>query len=463
MIKAYVMIVEDDRILARILNLWLEKAGYHVEHVPNGESALIKMDEKTWDLVLLDYMLPGMSGLEVMKAISRKEPELPVMFITANTDARNAVEAMREGARDYLIKPLDRDELLLKTSKIMEFRSLKCEVTRLKENFRNKHQYTNIAAESPVMRQVMEMIQTVAQSKAETVVLLGESGVGKNLMAQAIHYNSERSNSPFLSVTCTAIPESLLESELFGHERGAFTDAKMARKGLCEQANGGTFFLDEIGDMPLGLQSKLLGFLETRTFRRVGGGMELESDVRVIAATNKNLKEEVEAGRFRSDLYYRLNVIEIVLPPLRDRVGDVPPLANLFISSFNKKFRKNIQGIRDDAMQALCLYSWPGNVRELRNMIERAMILTPKDVLEPEDFPADVFMRKEEDDRGIYLVKSVEVQQPKEAENLNLADHEEVLVKKAMMAANGNQTRAASLLGISRNQLLYRMKKYNIA
>ncbi len=464
MALARVLIVEDDRTIAQLVTRWLGKESCQVEHVLNGEDALRKLVEKDWDLVLLDYVLPGMSGLEVIKAIKKKEPDLPVMFMTGNMDVRNAVEAMREGAHDYLIKPLDRDELLLKTEKIMELRSLKWEIKRLKQGVQTKHQYANIVAESPAMRDIMGIIKTVAQSRAETMVLLGESGVGKNLIAQAIHYNSERASGPFLSVTCTAIPESLLESELFGHVRGAFTDAKASKKGYCEQADGGTFFLDEIGDMPLGLQSKLLGFLETRTFRRVGGGEELHADVRVIAATNRNLKEDVEAGRFRSDLYYRLNVIELNLPPLRDRAEDIPHLINLFISQFNKRFRKNIRGAGQGAVDALCRYRWPGNVRELRNMIERAMILTQKETLDLDDFPTEVAAPAEpaEADRKLYLIQNAEDEE-EESENLNLADHEETLVKKAMKAAGGNQTKAAVLLGITRNQLLYRMKKYNIA
>lgn len=460
-----ILIVEDEPLLARTLGAWLESLGYITYVTGTGEEAVAKVSEWDCDLVFLDYMLPGMNGLEVLRKIRESERDLPVLFMTSRGSIDNAVAAMRAGALDYMVKPIELDAVALKVTSALEIASLRREVTAIKSEERKQAGFEHIAAESPVMRRVMDTVRTVAESEAETVLLLGESGVGKNLIAKAIHYNSPRSDRPFTNITCTALPDNLLESELFGHEKGAFTDAKKGRKGLLELSDGGTVFLDEIGDMPLTLQAKLLGFLESRSFRRVGGTQEINSNVRVIAATNQDLKIAVNEKRFRGDLYYRLNVIDIDLPPLRERREDIPRIAKLIIKEFNSKFRKSVEGIEQDAIEALMRFDWPGNVRELRNILERAVILTRNTCLRLSDFPSDLVPAGT---RATAVTESVHDSVPVEevaeqellSEGFNLEEHEKFLVRRAMEMAEGNQSKAAALLGITRNQMVYRLKKF---
>ncbi len=479
-----ILIVEDEPTLARALSAVLEHLGYTTEVVNNGEDALRKQAEWDCDLVFLDYVLPGMDGLAALTALKEVDPELPVLFMTSRGSIDNAVAAMKAGASDYIVKPLDLEATALKVRNVLEMASLRREVAAMKDEIRAQHGFEHIAARSERMREILDTVRTVAQSEADTVLLLGDSGVGKNLFAKAIHYNSSRASRPFTNITCTALPDSLMESELFGHEKGAFTDAKKGRKGLFESSDGGTVFLDEIGDMPLGLQAKLLGFLESRRFRRVGGSQELHSDVRIIAATNKDLKEEVLAKRFRGDLYYRLNVIDIFLPPLRDRREDIPQIAELILVEFNRKFRKQIRGIDPAAMARLQAFDWPGNVRELRNILERAVILTRREVLTINDFPADIMgptkhaptPRPEPEPEpepapAPPQPSPAQPEPPLEAApstggidtllspGFNLERHELDLVKRALDLAEGNQSKAATLLGITRNQMVYRLKK----
>lgn len=461
-----ILIVEDEPTLARALGSIMEHLGYVAQVVNSGEDALAKQTDWDCDLVFLDYVLPGMDGLAVLKAMKEIDPDLPVLFMTSRGSIDNAVAAMKAGASDYIVKPLDLEAAAMKVKTVLEMASMRRQFTAMKKQEEEEHGFDHIAAQSPPMQVVMETVRTVAHSEAETVLLLGESGVGKNLFAKAIHYNSNRSASAFTNITCTALPDTLLESELFGHEKGAFTDAKKGRKGLFELSDGGTVFLDEIGDMPLGLQAKLLGFLESRTFRRVGGTQELRSNVRIIAATNKDLKDEVLAKRFRSDLYYRLNVIDIFLPPLRERREDIPLIAGFIVKEFNKKFRRQVRGISPDALERLKAFDWPGNVRELRNILERAVILTRKDTLTVSDFPDDIM-------GGKATVAAIPVEHSNEpgsnhpevgsvaffGDSFNLEEHENFLVRRALEISGGNQSRAATLLGITRNQMVYRLKK----
>jgi len=367
-----------------------------------------------------------------------------------------AVEAIKLGAYDYINKPFNQDELVISVRKALETSSLRREVRALRHQQEERFGLTNIVGDSPSMREVFRMIGKVGRSAASTVLITGESGTGKDLVAKAIHYASDRASGPFMNITCSALPENLLESELMGHERGAFTDARTSKQGLFELANGGTLFLDEIGDMGILLQAKLLRFLEEKTFKRVGGVRDIKVELRIIAATNRDLARAVKEGRFREDLYYRLKVIPIVLPPLRDRVEDIPRLARHFIDQFNREFKKSCKGVDEAAGALLQRHAWPGNVRELRNVIERAMILEDKAHLQEEDLPEEI--------RGVAASAS-----PAAGGGFTLPDGgyslekmEEDLVRQAMQKAGGNQSRAARLLAISRDALRYKIKKFNL-
>ena len=465
MAQEQVLIVDDDEHLRELLALYLRETGYQIGEASNGEEGLKQVEQKEWDLVFLDYLLPDRNGLSLLEKFAELDPELPIIFMTAHSSVDNAVQAMKAGAYDYVTKPLNFEAIIPKAEKALELTALRREMRRIGHDLKKRFGYSSIVGGGPPMDEVLDTIKTVAQSEAETILLLGESGVGKNLIAQAIHYNSKRASRPFMTITCTALPENLLESELFGHEKGAFTDARQAKKGLCELTDGGTLFLDEIGDMPLGLQAKLLRFLEDRTFRRIGGTVDHQVNVRVIAATNKNLKQAMTDKEFREDLFYRLNVIEIRIPPIRERSNDIPLLAMHFVKHFNKKFHKNVLGITEDCQRAMCSYAWPGNVREMRNMVERAMILTKKDYLGIEDFHQDLrggspspaptaIEAPVGDTTGSYQLPQA---------GINLEDHEKDLIRQALENSGGNQSRAANLLGISRNQLIYRLKKFELA
>lgn len=452
-----ILIVDDDEDLRQLFSLYLRETGFSVSEAGTGKECIKKSESDEWDLVLLDYMLPDNNGLALLEHFMSLDRELPVIFMTAHSSVDNAVQAMKGGAFDYVTKPINFETLIPKVQKALEVTALRRELRRISSELKAKYGFSNIVGLSPAMTQVMETVQTVAQSEAETIMLLGESGVGKNLIAQAIHYNSRRANRPFMTITCTALPENLLESELFGHEKGAFTDARQMKKGLCELTDGGTLFLDEIGDMPLGLQAKLLRFLEERTFRRIGGSVDIHVDLRVIAATNKNLKEAMVKREFREDLYYRLNVIEIPIPALRMRKDDVPLLAIHFVKAFNQKFRKNVIGLKEEVISAMKKYNWPGNVRELRNMVERAMILSRVEYLGLNDFHQD--LRTVDPQAESETMVNGKFVLPEGG--INMDDHERDLIQQAMAAANGNQSKAAVLLGLSRNQLIYRLKKIN--
>jgi two-component system response regulator AtoC len=379
-------------------------------------------------------------------------------MLTAPARVAGAVEAMKEGAYDYLSKPFDIDEVIQTVSRALETGQLREEVARHREEGMRDYRIQGVIAESPGMQEVLRLIQRVSASEATTILLLGESGVGKGLAARALHFEGVAASSPFMNISCTALPETLLESELFGHEKGAFTDAKGQKKGLFELADGGTVFLDEIGDVSHQLQGKLLRVLEDKAFRRVGGSRDISVSVRIIAATNKDLRKEVEEGRFRSDLYFRLKVIPIQIPPLRERVEDVLPLAESFIQHFNREFHKAVAGIEPDAQELMRLYDWPGNVRELRNAIERAVLLADGSIVKVDDLPGEIQSARRAS--GAEAARPGWIELP--AGGLVLEELERELLRQALARADGNRTQAARLLGMNRDQIRYRIQKFHL-
>jgi DNA-binding NtrC family response regulator len=448
--------VEDEKLIRWSLRERLEKEGYEVREAASGKEGLEKLNEGESDLVLLDYRLPDQDGIEVLKEISRRSPDTLVIMMTAYSTVDSAVEAMKLGAYDYINKPFNMDELVLTMEKALETTSLRREIRTLRKQQKERFGSKQIIGSSPEMLEIFDLIEKVSKSDSTTVLLQGESGTGKDLVAKYIHFKSMRAGKPFMTITCSALPENLLESELFGHEKGAFTDAKVQKTGLLELSDNGTVFMDEIGDLPLSLQAKLLRFMEEKAFKRVGGIRDYVVDVRIIAATNKDLEREVKSERFRSDLYYRLMVVPIYLPPLRDRKGDIPQLVKLFIDGFNRDLKKNVRGATAEAMELLVNYQWPGNVRELRNIIERAILLGSGDEITPEDLPSALRAGGEEilDKERTYLNLT--------KDGIDFSRLEKELVEQALRLVGGNQTKAAKLLGMNRDQIRYRIEKFGI-
>src|SRR5512140_630397 len=381
-----VLVVDDEQLIRWSITDRLTHEGYRVLEADTAAQALERHREGV-DLVLLDYRLPDSDGLSVLREMQSLDPETLVILLTGYSSVDTAVEAMKRGAYHYTNKPFNLDELALLVEKALETTRLRREVRALRASQAQPWSIDRIVGESRPMKEVKALLQKVAASPASTVLLTGASGTGKDLAAKVLHYASERASKPFMNITCSALPEALLESELFGHERGAFTGADRQKRGLLESADGGTVFLDEIGEMTPPLQAKLLRFLEEKTFKRVGGAADIRVDVRVIAATNRNLDEEVRQGKFREDLFYRLNVLPITIPALRQRTDDIPRLVHYYVDSFNTEFKKRVRGVASDAMRRLQAYGWPGNVRELRNAVERAMLLAEGDVLTLDVFP----------------------------------------------------------------------------
>jgi len=451
--KPKILIVDDEQLIRWSLEKHLQKQGYEVVTAGSGEDALKLAKEESPDLMLLDIQLPGMNGIEVLEKVKEFEEEVIVIMVTALGVLETAVKAMRLGAFDYINKPFNLDELSIIVKKALETRELRREVAHLRSEQTNKYGIDNIIGDSKHMGAVKEMIRKIAQSDASTVLIQGESGTGKELVAKAIHYESARADKPFMAINCAAMPETLLESELMGHEKGSFTDAKTQKKGLFEIADGGTIFLDEIGDMDLGMQAKLLRVLEERSFRRVGGTRDIAVDVRIVSATNKDLLKAIEEKEFRNDLYYRIQVIPIYLPPLRERKEDILSLAGHFIQYYNKEFGKTVKGVSKMAEKFLVEYSWPGNTREVKNVIERAIILESDETLLLEHLPLEIVNKT-----GGAASGPVGFRLP--PEGIDIEDVERELIRQALEISEGNQSKAAKKLSLGIDAFRYRMKKF---
>ncbi|MHC4578580.1 MAG: sigma-54-dependent transcriptional regulator [Planctomycetota bacterium] len=449
----HVLVVDDEKLIRFTLRESLAEEGYVVHEAADLQEAMRIFERHHIDCSILDHKLPDGDGFELLETFKEQAPDMPVILMTAYSTIQKAVEAMRRGAFTYVNKPFETDEMVLSVRTALETTRLRREVRALRR-LQEAEGLGDIIGESPAMKEIVDLTRKLAASRANTVLLLGESGVGKGLVARALHNASERRDKPFLTITCTAIPETLLESELFGHERGAFTDAKTAKPGLFEVADGGTVFLDEIGDMPHGLQAKLLQVLEDTTFKRLGGVSDITVDIRVVAATNADLDQAVRQGRFRTDLYYRLNTFPVRIPSLRERNEDIPVLVRFFIDKFNKDFNKQVQDIADEALRALVRHPWPGNVRELRNAVERAMILGQGPTLTMRDFAFTL----ESGGEGPAAGRLLELP----AEGLDIEALERDLVRQALERSGGNQSRAAQLLGMTRDQIRYRVEKYGV-
>ena len=450
--KPAILVVDDDEVMRQTLSDVLRKRGYAVSTAETGGQTISSIKKQLFDLILLDIRLPDMDGLDVLKRIKEIESDLMVIVMTAYSDVQTAVMAIKSGAYDYIDKPFELEELKILIQKALETQSLKNEIRRLQRQGGERHQDIEIFGNSPLIKNVIELIEMISQTPKTSVLIQGESGTGKELAANAIHYRSKRVNNPLMKINCSAIPENLLETELFGYEKGAFTDAKGMKKGLFELTNGGTVFLDEISEMKSFLQTKLLRVLENQSFMRVGGEREISVDVRIIAATNKNLSALVNAGQFRKDLYYRLKVMVIEMPPLRERSEDILLLANMFIEENNKELGKSVMGISGAAREYLINYGWPGNVRELKNIIERAMILSNGNEILPDHLPIE--LRKSQLDEIGDRTSNVA--------DLTLETVEKKHIKDVLMMMDGNKSRAARMLGISRSTLREKLKKYAI-
>jgi two-component system response regulator PilR (NtrC family) len=455
MIKEKILIVDDDLSGREWLEIMLRKAGYNVSTASGGEEALKMLNQTICDLVVSDIQMPGMGGVELLKNIKETSPDTEVIMITAYASTETAIEAMKRGAYDYITKPFKVDEIKLIIRKALEKKRLEAENLLLKREFRERYSFGNILGNSPEMLKVYDLIEKIGPTKTN-VLIEGESGTGKELVAKAIHHQSPRRDKPFVAITCSAIPDGLMESELFGHMKGSFTGAIANKAGLFEMADGGTVFLDEIGELPLPIQVKLLRVIQERSFRRVGGTEDIMVDVRIISATNKTLEDEVRKGSFREDLYYRLNVLQIRMPPLRERLSDVPILAGHFLEKYAKEHGKEVMGIEPEAMKLLEGYSYPGNVRELENIIERGIALELGSQLSPNSLPTSLLERKREA-RGIDL--------PPSGLDLEKAvgEFEKGLLVKALERTGGVKKKAAKLLNISFRSMRYRLGKYGLS
>jgi len=443
-----IMVIDDEQTQLELVGGFLRKAGFEVVLMQSAGKALQVFREEPFNLVLTDQRMPELSGLDLLKSMRAANPEVAIIVITAYGSIETAVSAMKEGATDYLSKPLNLDELSLRIERVHESQQLIKENSELREALRERHRIAGIIGESGQMQEVFDLVRRVAPSNA-TVLIRGESGTGKELIAKAIHYESLRKDGPLVKVNCAALPETLLESELFGHEKGAFTGAFATRKGRFEVADKGTLFLDEIGDLPAHLQAKLLRVLQEREFERVGSSRAITTDVRILTATHRDLEELIKEGKFREDLYYRLNVVTIMLPPLRERRQDLSLLVDHFLREFSRKNGKHIRGFSHEARDALLRYDYPGNVRELENLVERAVVLTRDDVISLGELPLSIKESKTDVTDQTNLSAVVE-------------GIERRMIVDALDAASGIQTRAADSLGISERALRYKLKKYGI-
>jgi two-component system response regulator PilR (NtrC family) len=454
--RAKLLVVDDERSMRELLSIVLRREGYDVTLAEHGRAAVDQLERGRFDLLISDIKMPDMTGVDVLRAAKRIDPDILGIMITAFASADTAIEAMRLGAHDYLSKPFDVDELKMKVRNALEQRELRQENVLLKRALGSTHQFANIVGRSDKMLAIFKLIEQIARTES-TVLVTGESGTGKEWVARAIHFYSLRRDRPFVALNCGALPETLLESELFGHMKGAFTGASANKKGLIEAAEKGTLFLDEIGEMTPMMQVKLLRVLQERKFRRLGGVEELEGSMRVIAATNQDLTKMVGEGRFREDLFYRINVIPIHLPPLRDREEDIPLLAEYFLAKYRDQMGKDIHGLSQQTMELLDAYEWPGNIRELENVIERAVALEKSQTILPESLPEHIAKRVAKGPAAAGLLPET---------GFNLEEHVEGLEKEyitqALNRAGGVQVKAAELLGMSFRSFRYYVKKYNL-
>ena len=458
--KETILVVDDERLVRWSLQQKLEQWGYHVSLAEDGATALARIQIDNPDLITLDVKLPDMTGIEVLSELRNRNVHVPVVVITAFGVVDDAVRSLKLGAYDFIEKPINFEKLENSIRNALETRRLRTEIARTQEIQRSEFSVNRIIGVSQHIREVRDLIKKLAGSEASTILIQGESGTGKDLVAHAIHYESSRRDRPFFAINCAAIPETLIESELFGHEKGAFTDARSLKRGMFEMADGGTLFLDEVSEMTLGMQAKLLRVLEGQAFRRVGGVKNITVDVRVIVASNRNLEEAVRASRFRQDLYFRLAIIPLTLQPLREHKDDIQPLLEHFIQHYNQKFRKNIQGLTKEAEELLQNYDWPGNIRELRNAIERVMILAEGNRVAAKYLPIRI------SEGGVLPVPMSEftadgiIALP--SGGISLYDVERELIRQALEQARGNKTMASKLLRITRDTLRYKVKKYRL-
>ena len=443
---ARILIVDDEAIMRDSLNDWLMEDGYEAVAVEDGQKAIEIVRSQPFNVVLCDLKMPGMDGIETMQKIKEINKDLPVIIITAYATVNTAVESMKQGAYDYIVKPFDPEEVSHLIRKIISHQQLLQENILLRQELKRVYHFRDIVGKNYKMQEIFELIRTVADSDA-SVLILGESGTGKELIARAIHYSSRRAEKPFVSVSCSALPESLLESELFGYEKGAFTGAVRDKPGRFEEANKGTLFLDEVGEMKPETQLHLLRVLQEREIRRLGGTGVIKVDVRIIAATNKDLERAVKEGSFREDLYYRLNVVTIQLPPLREREDDIPLLAERFLMKYNIKNNRNLEGISPKAIALLVQYHWPGNVRELENVIERAVVITKHRIIQPEDLPPHI--QSFQESKGIQPRKLKEVEK----------EH----IQHTLEENKWNISKTSKVLGIDRSTLYKKIRQYGLS
>lgn len=455
-----ILVVDDDSSIRNMLSIVLKKNGYNVVCSETSEAALKKLKNETFDMIITDIKMPGISGIDLLKKIKTIHPEIPVIMITAFASANDAVEAMKLGAEDYITKPFNLDELKLIIEKSLSKESLEIENVRLESNLSDNEKFENIVGKNQQMLKIFDLIDTVAVTDS-TVLIAGDSGTGKELIAKAIHNKSPRAKNEFISVNCGALPENLLESELFGHIKGAFTDAYRDKEGLFEQADKGTLLLDEIGEMSQKMQVKLLRAIQERKIRRVGSNREIEVDVRIISATNKDLVEEMKKGEFRSDLFYRLNVISIDVPPLRERKDDIPLLLNYFLKIYNSRFKRNIEGFEKDILDLFMNYSWPGNIRELENFVERAVALEKARFIGLNSLPTELIYNISEKNALEKDIAALLLEG-----DFNFSDYIDNISKqilhKALELNNSNMKKTAEMLKLNYRSLRYLVEKYNL-
>ncbi len=449
--KPRILVVDDESSHRQMIEAVLSAEGYEISQADDGQTAIVAVEDRFYDLVIMDIRMPKISGIEALKKIKAISPGIPIIIMTAYASVGTAVEALKAGAYDYLIKPLDIEELKILVAKALRFRQLEQENVYLKERLNDRFDFSKILGRSPAMNSLFETMALVAPSEA-TVLIVGDSGTGKELIASAVHQNSPRKDRPLIKVNCAALPETLLESELFGHEKGAFTGAIARKQGRFQLAHKSSIFLDEIAEMAPATQAKILRVLQEREFEPVGSSQTFKVDTRIIAATNKNLEEEIKAGRFREDLYYRINVVTLVVPPMRERREDIPLLADFFLKQYAEKNNRSIKGFTPRAVDLLMRYDWPGNVRELENVVERAVIMARGDMITPLEFP-DVLQDLDEEAKASPLALTA---------GRSLKEVEKVMILRTLEETDGNRTHAARILGISRRTLQLKLKEYGI-